>query len=629
MIRSSNQTFALRGLAGDHKDKQYLLKDDFKIGREQDNDIIINEGFVSRHHATIKLISGILTISDNGSSNGTFVNNKPIETSILSEGDTVKFDIVEFTVCDASAREDKTVISAPSGDNVSNGLDRQAQLEKELEELQRAQEEREKLLKQEKERLAKEEQLRIEKEAQAAKEEAERVKAEEVRQAKEKAEKERLAKEAAEKEKAAQEKAAKEEAEKAEKKRLEDERIAKEKAEKERVAQEQATKEKAEKERLKLEKAEQEKQRKEKQAKEKSEKKAKAAEDKAEKDRLAKVAADKAVKEKAQKERDEKEKKERLEKQREDEILAKERLTSQQNNDDDKTVFASAPIEKTSSEPTVDSDDDKTVFAPIDASIKKVEPKKTEPKKKESKKESADSKDTVSRIHDESGHTEEYDERTIIGRPAPAPKASKPEGNGNSLASDLDDPDATVRNLSPLSASATDKTMISSELLVDDNATMAMGQDTVSRIRQEAAKNPQDVELLGLTEPVEDRRFKLNKALLTVGRSPFNDIIIKAPSVSSQHAELEMIDSAWLVRDLESSNGTYINDMLVEEELLYSDDCLMFGEVEFTFDPNGLMPPPEDREMEIIEFDSRYSSKFWIAVVSAALFLVVGLLMLL
>ena len=623
MIRSSNQTFALKGLAGDHKDKQYLLKDDFKIGREQDNDIIINEGFVSRHHATIKLISGILTISDNGSSNGTFVNNKPIETAIFSEGDTVKFDIVEFIVCDASAREDKTVSSTPGQDSANPNLDRQAQLEKELEELQRAQKEREKLLQQEKERLAKEEQLRVEKEAKAAKEEAER-------QAKEKAEKERLAKEAAEREKAAQEKAAKEkaererrakeEAERAEQQRLESERIAKEKARQERIAKEQAAKEKAEKERLKLEQAEQE---------------AKAAKDKAEKDRLAKIAADKAAKDKIAKENAAREK---AQKER-DENEARNTLADQKNDEGDKTVIAPVPVAKQPSEDKKDVDDEKTVFAPIEAPINTAEPDKNNAEAKNTKNtgfksagtkstgaKNTDTKDTVSRVQDELGHTEAYDERTIIGRPAIPPS---PESNNNSVASDLKDTEATVRNPSPLSASATDKTMISSALLADDNATMAIGQDTVSRIKQEAAKNPKDVELLGLTEPVEDRRFKLNKALLTVGRSPFNDIIIKAPSVSSQHAEIEMIDDAWLVRDLESSNGTYINDMLVEEELLYSDDCLMFGEVEFTFDPNGLMPPPEDREMEIVEFESRYSSKFWLAVVSAAAVLAIALLILL
>ncbi|WP_101758306.1 FHA domain-containing protein [Oceanicoccus sp. KOV_DT_Chl] len=57
-IRGLTQTFSLRGLAGNHKNKVYPVSFNFKIGREQDNNLIINEGFVSRHHAVVKSISG-------------------------------------------------------------------------------------------------------------------------------------------------------------------------------------------------------------------------------------------------------------------------------------------------------------------------------------------------------------------------------------------------------------------------------------------------------------------------------------------------------------------------------------------------------------------------------------------
>lgn len=95
------------------------------------------------------------------------------------------------------------------------------------------------------------------------------------------------------------------------------------------------------------------------------------------------------------------------------------------------------------------------------------------------------------------------------------------------------------------------------------------------------------VELVGRMEPVAGRVFFLNKPMLTVGRSPFNDIILKAESVSSHHAEIECQEGRWWLRDLFSSNGSYINGVRVEEQELLAGDIVMFGELALDFDPAG------------------------------------------
>ena len=63
------------------------------IGRSFDNDIVIeNDGLISRHHAKITCDdSGIFSIVDLGSKNGTYVNGRKITAEvILSSRDTVK-----------------------------------------------------------------------------------------------------------------------------------------------------------------------------------------------------------------------------------------------------------------------------------------------------------------------------------------------------------------------------------------------------------------------------------------------------------------------------------------------------------------------------------------------------------
>lgn len=62
-----------------------------RIGRSKDNDITIDDASVSRHHATIIQTASGIVISDNGSSNGTFVNGNRInQESVLKKNDIVK-----------------------------------------------------------------------------------------------------------------------------------------------------------------------------------------------------------------------------------------------------------------------------------------------------------------------------------------------------------------------------------------------------------------------------------------------------------------------------------------------------------------------------------------------------------
>lgn len=59
------------------------------VGRSRDNEIILNDPFVSRHHAQLRLRFGAYTLFDNDSQHGTFVNDVRVHEHRLQPGDVI------------------------------------------------------------------------------------------------------------------------------------------------------------------------------------------------------------------------------------------------------------------------------------------------------------------------------------------------------------------------------------------------------------------------------------------------------------------------------------------------------------------------------------------------------------
>jgi len=79
--------------------------------------------------------------------------------------------------------------------------------------------------------------------------------------------------------------------------------------------------------------------------------------------------------------------------------------------------------------------------------------------------------------------------------------------------------------------------------------------------------------------------FRLTSgAIKTVGRAPSADLILDVALVSRLHCRLTASDDTLEVVDLESTNGTFVNDALVEKANLTAGDRLRIGRVELTVD---------------------------------------------
>lgn len=71
----------------------------------------------------------------------------------------------------------------------------------------------------------------------------------------------------------------------------------------------------------------------------------------------------------------------------------------------------------------------------------------------------------------------------------------------------------------------------------------------------------------------------LKTGIATLGREAGNDFVIEHPSVSSQHCEFTIMDAGVTVKDLGSSNGTFIDGQPVNESVLLPGQTLQVGEI--------------------------------------------------
>ena len=73
--------------------------------------------------------------------------------------------------------------------------------------------------------------------------------------------------------------------------------------------------------------------------------------------------------------------------------------------------------------------------------------------------------------------------------------------------------------------------------------------------------------------------FRLHDGKNSVGSTADSQISLKDSTVSGQHASVRYEDGKFFLTDLDSSNGTYLNDRKIVREELKDNDVIRFGEI--------------------------------------------------
>ena len=105
--------------------------------------------------------------------------------------------------------------------------------------------------------------------------------------------------------------------------------------------------------------------------------------------------------------------------------------------------------------------------------------------------------------------------------------------------------------------------------------------------------------LIQLKEDMAGIKLPINKAQLHIGRGHENDVSIDDELVSNQHAVIEAVEGLegkssvdYYIKDLQSTNGTFVNDKRITLYKLSNEDIIRIGMNNFKFVNNP------DEEME-------------------------------
>lgn len=79
------------------------------------------------------------------------------------------------------------------------------------------------------------------------------------------------------------------------------------------------------------------------------------------------------------------------------------------------------------------------------------------------------------------------------------------------------------------------------------------------------------------------KEVQLTKERTTLGRRPYNDIVIDNLAVSGEHAVLSIVDGTVIIEDLRSTNGTYVNGQPILRQTLNHGDLLDIGKYKIRF----------------------------------------------
>ncbi len=88
----------------------------------------------------------------------------------------------------------------------------------------------------------------------------------------------------------------------------------------------------------------------------------------------------------------------------------------------------------------------------------------------------------------------------------------------------------------------------------------------------------------------------LTQAVVTIGRRVENTVVLDDPRVSRKHAELRAMKGRYVLYDLDSTGGSFVNGVRVAQSLLYPGDIISLAGVNLVYGQKNPPPRPDLKE---------------------------------
>jgi pSer/pThr/pTyr-binding forkhead associated (FHA) protein/tetratricopeptide (TPR) repeat protein len=115
---------------------------------------------------------------------------------------------------------------------------------------------------------------------------------------------------------------------------------------------------------------------------------------------------------------------------------------------------------------------------------------------------------------------------------------------------------------------------------LDDQPSMAIDEDAKTKIVSETKIAVRLIFKAGTANVTE---YELTQDEVTIGRGKDCDIVLNDKKASRKNSIIRRVGLSFIIKDLTSANGTFVNGARVQEKELSGDDLIKIGNVEFTF----------------------------------------------
>jgi pSer/pThr/pTyr-binding forkhead associated (FHA) protein len=92
------------------------------------------------------------------------------------------------------------------------------------------------------------------------------------------------------------------------------------------------------------------------------------------------------------------------------------------------------------------------------------------------------------------------------------------------------------------------------------------------------------------------RVIPLNQAVVNIGRRIENTLVVDDPRVSRTHAQLRAINGRYIIFDLNSTGGTFVNGERVKQSILYPGDVISLAGADLIYGQKNPPPRPDLKE---------------------------------